>query len=177
MILTQRSLLRLALAAVTLTTCSAWAQQTQKPEAEVRHYRLDFVVKEVEGGKVINSRSYSITASTERQGALRTGSRVPYATGGPGATATQFQYYDLGVSIDANNLREIPPYLSLSVTAEISSVLDTTKIGDMNMPVVRQNRWSSTTIVPLKKPTTIYSSDDATTKRQMQLELTATPLP
>jgi hypothetical protein len=31
-------------------------------------------------------------------------------------------------------------------------------------------------IVPLKKPTVIFSSDDLTTKHQMQLELTATPI-
>jgi hypothetical protein len=31
-------------------------------------------------------------------------------------------------------------------------------------------------IVPLKKPTVVFSSDDVASKRQMQLELTATPI-
>jgi hypothetical protein len=44
------------------------------------------------------------------------------------------------------------------------------------MPTIRQNRWVSTVAVPLKKPTVIFSSDDLTSKRQMQLELTATPI-
>ncbi len=43
-------------------------------------------------------------------------------------------------------------------------------------PTVRQNKWDSTVIVPLKKPTVLFSSDDLTSKRQMQLELTATPI-
>jgi hypothetical protein len=43
-------------------------------------------------------------------------------------------------------------------------------------PIIRQNRWGSHVLVPLKKPTVIFSSDDLTTKRQMQLEVTATPI-
>ena len=43
-------------------------------------------------------------------------------------------------------------------------------------PMIRQNRWTSNVVVPLKKPTVIFSSDDLTTKHQMQLELTATPI-
>jgi hypothetical protein len=31
--------------------------------------------------------------------------------------------------------------------------------------------------VPLKKPTLVFSSDNADAKSQMQIELTATPLP
>jgi hypothetical protein len=31
--------------------------------------------------------------------------------------------------------------------------------------------------VPIRKPTVIFSSDDTTTKHQMQVELTATPIP
>ncbi len=43
-------------------------------------------------------------------------------------------------------------------------------------PTIRQNRWTSVTIVPLKKPTLLFSSDDPMSKRQMQLELTVTPI-
>jgi hypothetical protein len=46
----------------------------------------------------------------------------------------------------------------------------------MRQPVVRQNQWQAGVIVPLKKPTVVFSSDDLTTKRQMQVELTATPI-
>jgi hypothetical protein len=43
--------------------------------------------------------------------------------------------------------------------------------------LIRQTKWSSNVIVPIGKPTVIFSSDDATTKGQMQLELTATAMP
>jgi len=46
--------------------------------------------------------------------------------------------------------------------------------GTQLPPTIRQNRWSSSVVVPLSKPTVIFSSDDLTSKRQFQLELTAT---
>jgi len=42
---------------------------------------------------------------------------------------------------------------------------------------VRQNKWGSIVLVALRKPTVIFSSDDLTSKHQVQLELTATPIP
>jgi hypothetical protein len=60
------------------------------------------------------------------------------------------------------------------VTAEVSSAAETT---DAPAPVIRQVKWNSPVIVPLRKPTIIFSSDDPSSKRQMQLELTAIPIP
>jgi hypothetical protein len=42
-----------------------------------------------------------------------------------------------------------------------------------NQPVIRQNRWDAAVLIPLNKPTIIFSSDDVTTKHKLQLELTA----
>jgi hypothetical protein len=43
--------------------------------------------------------------------------------------------------------------------------------------VVRQAKWSSIVLIPIRKgPTVIFSSDDPASKRQLQLEVTATPL-
>jgi hypothetical protein len=44
------------------------------------------------------------------------------------------------------------------------------------MPVTRQNQWRSAVVIPVKKPTVVFSSDDVSSKRQLQLELTATPV-
>ncbi|HSB15461.1 MAG TPA: hypothetical protein VLE22_13460, partial [Bryobacteraceae bacterium] len=73
------------------------------------------------------------------------------------------------------DIKELERGLSLFVSADINSV-PSDAAAPMVAPTIRQNRWSSLTIVPLKKPTLIFSSDDPTTKRQMQLELTATPI-
>lgn len=136
-----------------------------------KFYKLDFVVKEVEGAKVLNARSYSIIASTEGRGVeqsqVRTGSQVPTATG---------SHIDVGVSIDCYQVKETQTGLALGVSANISSIPP-----DLTPPVsatvIRDNRWRSSVVVPLKKPVVVFSSDDLATKRQMQLELTATPIP
>jgi hypothetical protein len=140
-------------------------------EPPPKFYKLDFVVKEVEGAKVINSRAYSMTASTSTKNtrsSIRTGSKVPLQQG------ASMTFLDVGVNIDCFTLKEEQNEITLNVSADISSILqDTTTPA---YPVVRQNRWQSDVIVPIKKSTVIFASDDYTTKRQMQIELTATPI-
>jgi hypothetical protein len=55
----------------------------------------------------------------------------------------------------------------------VSSAAET---PDAPAPVIRQVKWNAPVIVPLGKPTVIFSSDDPSSKRQMQLELTARPI-
>jgi hypothetical protein len=143
----------------------------QNPE-ELKFYKLEFVLKEVEGAKVINSRSYSMQVSNEAKGpnSIRTGTRVPVST-----SSTSVQILDVGVSIDCRFVKELQHSLTLFVTADISSV-PAEASATPTVPAVRQNKWSSTVLVPIKKPTVIFTADDTTTKRQMQLELTATPI-
>ena len=142
----------------------------QNPDA-AKFYKLDFVVKEVEGAKVLNARSHSMIVSTDKSaqpGSIRSGSKVPYAT-----SVGQFNYAEVGVNIDCRSVQELPGELSMIITADISS---TAQEQATSNPVIRQNRWNSTVLIPVRKPTVVFSSDDLTTKRQMQLEVTATPL-
>ncbi|MGI8745911.1 MAG: hypothetical protein ACR2NN_25695 [Bryobacteraceae bacterium] len=141
----------------------------QTPDAP-KFYKLDFVVKEVEATKVVNARSYSTMISDKSiwPNSIRAGSKVPYNTSG-----TQYQYAEVGVNIDCRAAMEIGSELSLVVNAEVSS---TAPESPQNTPIIRQNKWASTVLVPIRKPVIIFSSDDAITKRQMQLELTATPV-
>lgn len=144
-----------------------------------KFYRLDFVVKEVEGSKVLNARGYSMTVSEDKlneHSMIRAGSKVPYSTNADGS---QYSYLDLGVSIDCYHVAEMHDTMSLVITADVSSIVQepAPTSAVMRQPVIRQNRWNSGVVVPLKKPTVVFSSDDLTTKRQMQVELTATPIP
>lgn len=142
----------------------------QNPES-IKFYKLDFVLKEVEAGKVLNARAYSMTMSTKKAappGTIRTGSRVPVSN-----ASGSFNYIELGVNIDCHMVEEVGGDLSLVVTADINNTPQEPASGP---PVLRQTKWSSVVVVPMKKATLLFSSDDATSKRQMQLELTATPL-
>ena len=82
-------------------------------------------------------------------------------------------YIELGVNIDCINVEEVDGELSMHLTTEVTSALTDPATTP---PVIRTNRWSATVVLPVKKPTVVFSSDDLTTKRQMQAELTATPI-
>ncbi|MBZ5584785.1 MAG: hypothetical protein LAQ30_21755 [Acidobacteriia bacterium] len=156
-------LLGLALAGTALA-------QTVEP---ARFYKLEFVVKEVEGGKTVNARSFVTMLAAQMPGrdassaTIRAGGRVPVSAGSGNS------FLDVGVNIDARELREVQGDLSLYISADIST------IGQDNLgtvPGTRQNRWVGTVFLPVKKPTVVFASDDISSKRQIQLEVTATPV-
>jgi hypothetical protein len=160
--------------AVTLLAATCFAEDA----APAKFYKLDFVVKEVEGGKVLNARGYSMTVAEGKlkdHSEIRTGSKVPYSTIAEGG---QYTFLDVGVNFDCDHVVSTRDTMSLVLAADISSVVQEpgSPSAPMHPPVVRQNKWTSGVIVPLKKPTVVFSSDDLTTKRQMQVELTATPI-
>ncbi len=158
---------------VSLAAVSFAQTETPKPAPEpVKYYRLDFVVKEVEGGKVINARSYAAMVDTSGTAGsqIRVTNKFPLPIS-PGSA--QFNFADVGVYIDCGRAKPLQDQLALLVLAEISSLAAE---GGALPPTVRQNKWSANVVLPLRKPTVLFSSDDLTSKRQMQLELTATPI-
>ena len=179
-------------------TRHARAQDTAKapeaakaPEPKAHYYRLEFVIQELgSDDKPTNSRTYSTTVSTGRNdhyGAIRTGSRVPIITGalhGPTGTSEsklefQYQYLDVGVNIDTENVHENDGQLSMLVKAEVSSLADPahTSASDLpNDPVIRQNMWQASVLIPIGKRTVVFSSDALENKGGMQLSITATRL-
>ncbi len=154
--------------ALVAATCLAQDKPNNEPQ---RFYRLDFLVKEIEGGKVLNSRAYSMQVATEPgDNSIRTGSKVPFAIS-PG----QWTQIDVGTNFDCSNIKELDGGLSLKLAAEVSSLLEDP--SNAGHPIIRQNQWRSFVILKLKRPTVVFSSDDVASKHQMQLEVTATILP
>lgn len=144
------------------------------------YYHLDFVVKELEGGKVINSREYGMSIATAEnpamdafnQRSIRTGTKVPVQSE-PG----KVNYLDVGVSIDCKKVVETAGKLAMEVSAEVSSVADPEgSSAARGLPMIVQNRWNSQVMVALGRPTVLFSSDEVTSKRVVELELTATEL-
>lgn len=157
------------LLAVLLLAVTAFAQ-TGEP---AKFYKLEFVIKEAEAAKVLSTHTFSMIATTDGINTLRTGARVPVTSGPAGAVAAQFTYLDVGVSIDCRNVKETAGGLAMQVSADVSSVPAESAGAP---PVVHQNRWSTGVVVPLQKSTVLFAADDLTTKHQMRLELTATPV-
>jgi len=139
-----------------------------------KFYRLDFVIKEAQAGKILNARTYSTIVSTgNRTSEIRVGSKLPYIS--KQGVTTEYQQIDVGVSIDTKDLKETDNRLSFSLMVDISSLAEGPS-APTDHPVLRQNRWSSIATVPLKKPTLLFSSDNVDSKSQMQVEVTATPI-
>jgi hypothetical protein len=179
-----------AVSTLSLLPLAATAQNPpEAPAAPPQHfYRVHFAVAELdEGGKVTNTRTYDETIATtgpnhpvgDQQ--IKTGSRVPIATGSYGTNGnpanpanTQFQYIDLGVNLDVRDAVEHGEKLGFRLKAEVSSVARQTEIGGVGEPIIRQNVWDSTVLVPVGRPTVVCSSDDLDSKGRMQVEVTVT---
>ena len=155
------------------------AQTSSEPAPHF--YHLVFVVQELGADhKPVNSRTYTTTVSTDRHftGSIRTGSRIPIATGASAnpKVITDFQYIDDGINFDILHVVENGRQLSLDLSAEISSVAEALD-PNVHQPVIRQNRWKAALLLPLGKETTIFTSDSLDNSGSMQVLATATPAP
>jgi hypothetical protein len=152
---------------LTATVCLA-QDEPKKPDA-AKYFRVDFVVKESEGGRVVNSRNYGMTVAAGK-GVIRTGDKVPVTAN---AKDGQVTYIDVGVNIDWSIDFPVQDQVRMHISADISSV---TSDKAAPLPLINQTKCVSDLIVPLRKATNIFSADGATTKRQMQMEVTVTPI-
>ncbi len=152
-----------------------------KAPSEPHYYRLVFVVKEIEAGKIINSRNYFMTIGTAEGSlntfnprSIRTGTKIPteYEPG-------KISYVDVGVNIDCRTVVDLGSRLAMDVSAEVTNVqkeAEGTSKSQPPNPIIQQNKWNSQVVVVLGKPTVVFSSDEVTSKRAIELELTATEI-
>jgi 3D (Asp-Asp-Asp) domain-containing protein len=133
-------------------------------------YRLDFSVNEIEDGKKINTRQYSMNLNAADANEIKIGTRVPVE-----AKQGEFQYLDVGTNIWCR-IGERANGLALSVRAEISNFAMPDQQTQMARPVLRQLSIKASTMAQLGKPMIVGSVDDPNSKRQFQLEVTVTKL-
>ncbi|MGA9304615.1 MAG: hypothetical protein WBW31_04335 [Candidatus Sulfotelmatobacter sp.] len=141
---------------------------TSASEKAVNPYRIDFSVNEMEDGKKINTRQYSMNLNAEESNEIKIGTRVPVDTN---TKQGEFQYIDVGTSIWCR-LEERPNGLSIAVRAEISNFA----MPDQARPIIRQLSIKASTLAQLGKPMVVGSVDDPNSKRTFQLEVTVTKL-
>jgi hypothetical protein len=142
-------------------------------DSPLEQYHLDFSINEIEDGKKINSRQYSMNLATNEGNEIKIGTRVPVEP-----KEGQFQYLDVGTNIFAR-IGETRGQQQLRVNAEVSNFA----MPDPNQekrdphPIVRQIKMGGSILLPAPaKAFVIGSADDPNSKRQFQLEVTVTKL-
>ena len=133
-------------------------------------YRLEYVFSEVQNGKKVNSRVYTMVVRTGERGSIRLGSRMPVPTANQ-----QFQYVDLGVNIDCRVEHDADAGVVLLTNSQVSSVPPDQPSENRNLPpTIRNTQIQAESIVPLEKRTLIGSADQVDGTGRFDLEVTAT---
>jgi hypothetical protein len=157
-------------------TSRAWAQESSVStksavQEPLEAYRLDFSINELEDGKKINTRQYSMNLNGDDPNEIKIGTRVP-VEGKQG----EVQYIDVGTNI-WSRLKVRNGQLDLTVHTEISNfAIPEQAQGHDSRPVIRQLKISASTLALLGKPMVLGSVDDPNSKRQFQVEVTVTKL-
>lgn len=154
------------------------SKTVQNPEDD-KAFKLSFVVRELdENGKVANSRSYDtmITTGSGRPPSIRVGSKIPIAMGQNSSGHFDYTYIDVGINFDISNIHMVGDRLALGISGQISSYdtsRDDPKVVNTAPKVILQNTWYCNVLAPIEHRV-IFSGDDLTSKRKLQVELTAT---
>jgi len=161
---------------------SASAQESGAPKTEQKAekiqtaYRLDFSVNEMEDGKKINTRQYSMNSRSGDGNEIKIGTRVPVDS-----KEGQVQYLDVGTNIwcrlrDQTDVSGLGNNVLLSVRAEITNFAIPEQQGQQVRPVLRQLKIEASTVGVPGKAVIVGSVDDPNSKRQFQLEVNVTKL-
>ncbi|MGH9600162.1 MAG: hypothetical protein ACRD27_09870 [Terracidiphilus sp.] len=155
------------------------AETAKAPAAPEHFYHLDFVLEQFDAsGKPVNSRSFTTTVGTagSGSGAVTVGSKIPVATGfnGQGTGPTQFQFIDVGVKITVHDVLEVGSRLSFRVDAGMSNVAESSDLGRIKEPIITNNDWNGSAVIPIGKRTVVFKSDSLDNKGSMELTVTAT---
>lgn len=158
--------------------------QSETPKSEVHHFQMKFRVLELEDGKVINTRSYNMEITTDNKTAssIRTSVRLPYSPDSAQAVNavtnvihTNFQYVEEYVKLDCLEASMRGNSLFVNINGDINTIGSEEKPNPYG-PITQNRKISSNVLLPIGKPTIIFSSDDLSSKRVMQLEVTAVKL-
>jgi hypothetical protein len=149
--------------------------QNEPPKVTDQFYRFDFVIKEIDSGKTVKTHNYQMMVSLNGgKSSIRSGTKVPVVTdNGKGSTT----YIDVGVNLDVHHLLVTRDGLEFDIVAEATSTVDGgTATSLTKQPMINQTMWNSRVELAMGKPATIFSSDDPSSRHQLQLEVTATPI-
>ena len=171
------AVLMLAPALLGATPQESYAPKKAGDSPEPGHsYRLDFTISELEDGKKVNSRQYSINLNSGEGNEVKIGTRVPVE-----AKQGEFQYLDVGTSIwcrlrDRADIAWLANDVMLQVRSDLSNFAIPDQQAQSMRPIIRQVKIDSSAIATVGKPMVVGSADDPNSKRQFQLEVMVTRL-
>lgn len=143
----------------------------QTPEKRESTCHLEFSINELEDGKKLNVRHYTMNLTGGNTKELKIGTRGPIET-----ESGKFQYIDVGTNIRAHIYGK-EDALVLDVSVEVSNFANPEQsTRGAGQPLLRQMVISGTPLIIFDKPTIVGSVDDPNSKREYQLEVTATKL-
>ena len=137
-----------------------------------KFFKLDFVVRELDGGKTVSTRNYTLITKSGDWQQLRVGTRVPIST-----EENKVQYTDVGLSVDCRIL-EGPGSGALATKADITSFAspDGEKSALNGAPMMRTVQMNALAPITPGKPMVISGADELNSSRRLQLEVTVTEL-
>jgi hypothetical protein len=179
---TARSNVLILIAALALTSLGvpviAAAQPGEQPQneqsakkeaaADSTVYRVSYKVNEVENGKTINSRSYTLMAQPDKPARVRVGSRVPYGIG------KGFEFQNINMNIDCT-LNKQEDSLIVDTRLEMDTLKGKETISeDRSIPVFGTLSLTDATTAVIGKPAFVGSFDDVASNRHYVIEVTVT---
>jgi len=174
----------LLLLSALLLLCSAASLSGQEKNAppsnpalkSMNTYRLTFSLYELENGKRVNQRDYSLVLSAGATGRLNAGTRVPIMD-----KADQVNYTNVGLDIRSGIDQELAGNrIFIYIDVELSNFAvpeqNANPQNAPSRPIFRNVHQDLRAALTVGKPTLVASVDDVTSNRKMQLEVTATKL-
>lgn len=159
------------LAVLTLGQAAAQDTENKRPKQDDPNaaYRLDYVIAEVENGKRVNTRTYTLLTDEGGAGNMRMGMKVPIqAEKGP-------IYFDVGLKIDSRLRPRESGEVWLSTRFELSSLVDQPQTVNGALPL-RSVEYSTATVLVPGKSVVIASGDDLGSQKRFELSVTVTKL-
>jgi len=172
------SLLVVLLAVITVSQAQDAGQPAAKKEAPRKTaYKIDLKLYELEDGKRINQRDYSLIAPANAHGgpysSLRIGTKVPVLV-----EEKKYSYIDVGFNLNCRLTQE-DDKLWGTFDIEIGSFALPEQNADPRVggnPVLRNTHQNVETSLTPGKPLVLTTIDDLSSKKRMQIEVIATRL-
>jgi hypothetical protein len=176
-------LIMMFLAVGTLIAQEDTAKKGQEPpakdavpkQAAAPVYKLALVIYELQDGKRVNQRDYSLMIQADSRGGntLKIGTKVPIDAGNG-----QVTYADVGFTMECSAIETVNNKLAVSISMELSNFAVPEQNSDPrtagSRPVLRAVTQRVRTYLTAGKPQVVTSMDDVNSNKRMQVEVTAT---